>query len=92
MHGVVGHAVEAHVGIAFDSVEAMLGPVDILIKNGAHFENADTVFHVSGGAFDRYSAVNSGAPALLMGEFARRWAGAVGGHTKRACSRQAIAS
>ena len=56
----------------FDSVEAALGPVDVLVNNAAHFENPDTVFDVSAGTFDRYFAVNSRAPALLMGEFGRR--------------------
>jgi len=63
----------ATIGPLFDSVEAVLGPVDILINNAAHFENPDTVFDVSAGTFDRYFAVNSRAPALLMGEFARRY-------------------
>lgn len=62
----------ASIGPLFDSVEAVLGPVDILINNAAHFENPDTVFDVSAGTFDRYFAVNSRAPALLMGEFAHR--------------------
>lgn len=56
----------------FDAVEAALGPVEILVNNAAHFENPDTVFDVSAGTFDRYFAVNSRAPALLMGEFGRR--------------------
>lgn len=63
----------ATVGPLFDSVEATLGPVDILVNNAAHFENPDTIFDVSAGTFDRYFAVNSRAPALLMREFARRY-------------------
>ena len=63
----------ASIGPLFDSVEAGLGPVDILVNNAAHFENPDTVFDVSAGTLDRYFAVNSRAPALLMGEFARRY-------------------
>jgi 3-oxoacyl-[acyl-carrier protein] reductase len=59
-------------GALFDAVESSLGPVDILVNNAAHFENPDTVFDVSAGTFDRYFAVNSRAPALLMREFARR--------------------
>lgn len=61
------------IGPLFDSVEAVLGPVDVLVNNAAHFENPDTVFDVSAGTFDRYFAVNSRAPALLMREFARRY-------------------
>jgi 3-oxoacyl-[acyl-carrier protein] reductase len=56
----------------FDAVESALGPVDILVNNAAHFENPDTVFDVSASTFDRYFAVNTRAPALLMQEFARR--------------------
>jgi len=57
----------------FDAVERALGPVDVLVNNAAHFENPDTVFDASAGTFDRYFAVNSRAPALLMGEFGRRY-------------------
>ena len=60
------------IGPLFDAVEAALGPVDVLVNNAAHFENPDTVFDVSAGTFDRYFAVNTRAPALLMGEFGRR--------------------
>ena len=63
----------ASIPLLFDSMEAELGPVDILVNNAAHFENPDTVFDASAGTFDRYFAVNSRAPALLMGEFARRY-------------------
>jgi NAD(P)-dependent dehydrogenase (short-subunit alcohol dehydrogenase family) len=59
-------------GPLFDAVESALGPVDILVNNAAHFENPDTVFEVSAGTFDRYFAVNSRAPALLMRDFALR--------------------
>ena len=60
------------IGPLFDSVEEALGPVDVLVNNAAHIENPDTVFDVSAGTFDRYFAVNSRAPALLMSEFSRR--------------------
>jgi 3-oxoacyl-[acyl-carrier protein] reductase len=60
-------------GALFDAAERALGPVDILINNAAHFENPDTVFDVSAGTFDRYFAVNSRAPALLMREFGLRY-------------------
>lgn len=61
------------IGSLFDEVETALGPVDVLVNNAAHFENPDTIFDVSAGTFDRYFAVNSRAPALLMSEFARRY-------------------
>jgi 3-oxoacyl-[acyl-carrier protein] reductase len=64
----------------FDTVEAALGPVEVLINNAAHFENPDTVFDASAGTFDRYFAVNSRAPALLMGEFGRRHRSRLGGY------------
>lgn len=60
------------IGPLFDSVEAALGPVEVLVNNAAHFETPDTMFEASAGTFDRYFAVNSRAPALLMGEFGRR--------------------
>jgi 3-oxoacyl-[acyl-carrier protein] reductase len=60
------------VGPLFDAVEKALGPIEVLVNNAAHFENPDTVLEVSAGTFDRYFAVNSRAPALLMGEFGRR--------------------
>lgn len=56
----------------FDAIEDALGPIEVLVNNAAHFETPDTVFDVSAGTFDRYFAVNSRAPALLMGEFGRR--------------------
>jgi 3-oxoacyl-[acyl-carrier protein] reductase len=67
------------IGPLFDSVEEALGPVDVLVNNAAHFENPDTVFDASAGTFDRYFAVNSRAPALLMGEFGRRYRARRGG-------------
>lgn len=71
---VPANLADAHmIGPLFDSVEKALGPVEVLINNAAHFENPDTIFDVSAGAFDRYFAVNSRAPALLMGEFGRRY-------------------
>jgi 3-oxoacyl-[acyl-carrier protein] reductase len=62
----------SNIASLFDTVEGALGPVQVLINNAAHFENPDTVFDASAGTFDRYFAVNSRAPALLMGEFGRR--------------------
>jgi 3-oxoacyl-[acyl-carrier protein] reductase len=61
------------IGPLFESVEEALGPVEILVNNAAHFESPDTVFDCSAGTFDRYFAVNSRAPALLMSEFGRRY-------------------
>lgn len=60
------------IGPLFDTVEATLGPVNVLVNNAAHFENPDTILNIGAGTLDRYFAVNSRAPALLMREFARR--------------------
>jgi 3-oxoacyl-[acyl-carrier protein] reductase len=74
----------------FDQAERVLGPVDILVNNAAHWE-ADTVDPAghaaaaadqwppqsppfSPGSFDRSLAVNARAPALAMAELARRLA------------------
>jgi 3-oxoacyl-[acyl-carrier protein] reductase len=72
----------------FDGAENLLGPVEILVNNAAHWE-ADT-FKPAGreaaaadewpprspaltaGSFDRSLAVNARAPALAMAELARR--------------------
>jgi 3-oxoacyl-[acyl-carrier protein] reductase len=66
-----------------DRVEAVLGPVDILVNNAAHCE-PDTFMPTGGprfygesvpltaAALDAHFAVNSRAPALLMAEYHRR--------------------
>lgn len=67
----------------FDAAEAALGPVEILINNadawvgdtflpGAADRFGRGLGPVSAETFDRSFAVNSRAPALLIGEFARR--------------------
>jgi len=55
-----------------DQVEALLGPVDILVNNAAHCEAPDTTLTVSAGLIDRTFAVNVRASVLLMAEFVRR--------------------
>src|SRR5205085_9164532 len=72
----------------FDQVEAVFGPVDILVNNAVHWES-DTLHASRTGedqqpgvwsrpepitveSHDRHFAVNSRAVALLMSEFARR--------------------
>ena len=49
------------------------GPVDVLVNNAAHCEVPDTIAHATAGSIDRHLTVNARAPALLMGEFARRY-------------------
>jgi 3-oxoacyl-[acyl-carrier protein] reductase len=67
----------------FDHAERELGPVEILVNNADHwigdtFRSATTdhfgrgLSPVSADTHDRSFAVNSRAPALLIGEFARR--------------------
>ena len=60
----------------FDRVEAVFGPVDILVNNAASWEGdtflpVDDVF-ISSESYDRNFAVNARSVALMMAEFARR--------------------
>ena len=61
----------------FDQVEAVLGPVDVLVNNAASWEGdtflpTDSTF-ISSESYDRNFAVNARAVALMMAEFARRF-------------------
>jgi 3-oxoacyl-[acyl-carrier protein] reductase len=57
----------------FESVEAGLGPVDVLVNNAAHCEDPDTLMTTTPGCLDRTFAVNSRAVVLMAAEFARRY-------------------
>lgn len=57
----------------FDQVEALLGPVEILVNNAAHCEAPDTTLTASAGLIDRTFAVNVRASVLLMAEFVHRY-------------------
>lgn len=67
----------------FDEAEAVLGPIDVLVNNAAHSEkdsfepeqgrSGDPLSELAQ-SHDRHFAVNSRAVALLMAEFARRYA------------------
>lgn len=52
----------------------LVGNVDVLVNNAAHCEVPDTFLDADPTALGRHFAVNAQAPALLMGEFARRYA------------------
>jgi 3-oxoacyl-[acyl-carrier protein] reductase len=51
------------------------GDVDVLVNNAAHCELPDDVLEVTPATLDRHFAVNAQAPAVMMGEFARRYRG-----------------
>jgi 3-oxoacyl-[acyl-carrier protein] reductase len=57
----------------FDWVETVLGPVDVLVNNAAHYEDADTVFTTTAETLDRTFTVNTRATVLLIAEFVRRY-------------------
>jgi 3-oxoacyl-[acyl-carrier protein] reductase len=57
----------------FDWVEAVFGPVDVLVNNAAHYEDPDTIFTTSAHSFDRAFAVNTRAAVLLIAEFVHRY-------------------
>lgn len=56
----------------FDWVESVFGPVDILVNNAAHYDNADTIFSVTPDVLDQTFDVNVRAAVLLTAEFVRR--------------------
>lgn len=56
----------------FDDVETRLGPVDVLVNNAAHCESPDTIDAVTAAGLERHYRVNAIAPALSIGELARR--------------------
>ena len=56
----------------FDSVEAQLGPCDVLVNCAANYAEADTTETVSEAAFDESFQVNTRATLLLTKEFAQR--------------------
>ncbi len=56
----------------FDETQVLLGPVDILINNAAHCEDADTLSAIDAGVIDRHFAVNVRAATLLSQQLAWR--------------------
>ncbi|MGH2522480.1 MAG: SDR family NAD(P)-dependent oxidoreductase [Anaerolineales bacterium] len=57
----------------FDRVEAVFGPVEVVVNNAAHCEAPDTIFSVSASSLERYFAVNTRATVLMIAEFVRRY-------------------
>jgi len=66
-------SIPATVPALFDQVEAVFGPVDVLVNNAVHCEDPDTIFTTSAGSLDRYYAVNFRGTVLMMREFVRRY-------------------
>lgn len=62
----------------FDQVEAVLGPVDILVNNAAYATH-DSWETLTEASLDMHIAVNYRATAMLTVEFARRFANEAGG-------------
>jgi len=56
----------------FDETQVLLGPVDILINNAAHCEDADTLSAIDAGVIDRHFAINVRAATLLSQQLAWR--------------------
>ncbi len=79
---LLGGRVEAHeadlndptvISQIFDWIEARYGPVDVLVNNAAHYDDADSVFTTVAESLDRTYQVNIRATVLLIAEFVRRY-------------------
>ncbi|OZM74357.1 short-chain dehydrogenase [Amycolatopsis antarctica] len=55
-----------------DQVEARLGPIDVLVNNAAHAEDADAFDSLDEGGVERTFRVNTVVPTMLLAEFSRR--------------------
>ncbi|ASO18679.1 3-oxoacyl-[acyl-carrier protein] reductase [Actinoalloteichus hoggarensis] len=58
-----------------DSVERLLGPLDVIVNNAAHCESPDTFAELDESGLARHYQVNAVAPTMLIAELARRSAG-----------------
>jgi 3-oxoacyl-[acyl-carrier protein] reductase len=57
----------------YDWAEKVLGPVDVLVNNAAHYEASDTIFTITPEALSQTFEVNVYAAVLLTAEFVRRY-------------------
>jgi 3-oxoacyl-[acyl-carrier protein] reductase len=73
-----------------DFVEQTLGPVDILVNNAAHDQQAD-IYSLSAELLDTHYAVNVRGTTLLCAEFALRHDGRPGGRIINLTSGQSLA-
>jgi 3-oxoacyl-[acyl-carrier protein] reductase len=73
----------------FDTVEARLGPVNILVNNAA-VSYHDSVESITAECIDQHYAVNVRAMALLSSELVRRFTGATGGRIINMTSGQSV--
>ncbi|HEV2074364.1 MAG TPA: SDR family oxidoreductase [Thermomicrobiales bacterium] len=74
----------------FDTIEARLGPVSILVNNAAYSTHDDHET-LTAESLDRHYAVNVRAMALLSVEFARRFTAGSGGRIINLTSGQSVA-
>jgi 3-oxoacyl-[acyl-carrier protein] reductase len=72
-----------------DEVETRLGPLTILVNNAAH-STRDGFERLDAATLDAHYAVNVRATALLSVEFAKRFAGGVGGRIINLTSGQSL--
>ena len=55
----------------FDWVEAVFGPVDVLVNYAAHYEHADSIFDTTVNGLDRTCSINMQAAVMLTAEYVR---------------------
>ena len=72
-----------------DEIEAVLGPLSVLVNNAAHSTN-DGIEGLTANVLDDHYAVNVRATLLLTAAFTRRWAGGDGGRVVSLTSGQSL--
>ncbi len=61
-----------NIPLVFDWAEQVIGPVDILVNNAAHYDARDTIVSTTFETIEQTFAVNVRAAVLLMAEFVKR--------------------